>query len=99
MVMIYFKEHYATIQCDEKLKVIEVAWYGHIRSKEYREIMQLALNLVKEKKLKRWLADMKDMARIQISDAEWREKVWFPEFVKTDIEKVAAVISPDYFNE
>jgi hypothetical protein len=99
MQMIYFKEDYATITLDETFNAIQLEWHGFILSHDYRDTMNLALHLVEEKKLTRWLANMKDMGKIQLQDAKWREEIWFPRFVESTIEKVAVVVSTDYFNE
>lgn len=36
---------------------------------------------------------------MQVQDASWREEVWFPRFVKSPIQKVAIVLSEDYYND
>jgi hypothetical protein len=60
--------------------------------------MELTLHLVEEKRLTRWLGNLKNMGRMQVQDAQWREEVWFPRFVNSTIQKVAIVLSEDYYN-
>jgi hypothetical protein len=97
--MIYFKEEFSTIYLDEENKIIHLEWYGPMLSRHYRETLTLALDLVEDKKLTKLLVNMKDMHRIQIQDAEWRENIWFPKFIKSNIKKIAVIVSDDYFNE
>lgn len=97
--MIYFKEEYAIIELDEAFNLLYLELNGFIQSTNYRETMELALHLVEDKRLTRWLGNLKNMGRMQVQDASWREEVWFPRFVKSPIQKVAIVLSEDYYND
>jgi hypothetical protein len=97
--MIYFKEHYATVQYNEELKMVEVEWHGLVLSNHYRETLNLVLDLINEKKLERFLVNRKNMERISLSDERWREEDWYPRFLKSSIKRSASIISKDYYNE
>src|SRR5688572_13383727 len=97
--MIYFKEHYVTVEYDENLKLVEIEWYGLVLSHHYRETLEMVLDLVEEMKLENFLVNRQHMARIRLSDEKWRQEKWYPRFLKSSIKRSASVISNDFYNE
>ncbi len=97
--MIYFKEHYVTVEYDESLKLVEVEWHGLVLSHHYRETLEMVLDLIEEMKLENFLVNRQNMHRIRLSDERWRQEDWYPRFLKSSIKRSASVISNDFYNE
>ena len=97
--MIYFKEDYVTVCYDEKLNLVEVIWSGLIFSQQFRETMEMILDLIKEKKVENFLVDRKAMQRIGLADEVWRKEKWFPQFLNSSVKRSASVICKDYYTE
>ena len=97
--MIYFKEEYVTICYDAKLKLVEVIWTGMVFSDQFRESMEMILDLLEDKQAESFLIDRKKMQRISLVDEAWRKEHWFPRFLRSTVKRSASVISKDYYNE
>ena len=98
-VMIYLKTDYATIQFDERLKLVELEWHGLVQSHEYRETLDILLDLIEDKKLEYALINRLHLERISLADEEWRKENWYPRFLESNIKRSASVISKDYYTE
>jgi hypothetical protein len=97
--MIYLKTDYVTIDLNEDLKLLEIEWHGLILSSQYRETMEMVLDMLEEKNVENFLINRQHMQRISLADEKWRKEFWYPEFLKSSVKRSASVISRDYYNE
>ena len=98
-VEILFNEPFLRISHGPGERLIHLEWKGHARSSEYRRGLEIALDLVKQHGVRRWLADLRYMTAILRDDEQWANTTWFPQLFNTDLEKMAIVPSNDYFNQ
>lgn len=75
-----------------------VKWHGFANSVAYRKLLDKALELVLKNDVKYWLANTTNMKVIRPIDQEYTNEVWFPEFVKSNVKKMAIITSTDFFN-
>ena len=95
--VIYDKD-FLTIFLKPELKQIHLKWKGYAASDQFRDGLNAALKLVKERKLEYWLGDLKLMQLILPFDEEWTTNMWFPLIATTSLKKMAIVTSLDFLN-
>lgn len=99
MEKIIFDKHYLTIFADEEEKEIHLRWKAFANSDELRESLNFALEYVKVHHIKRWLGNLRNMSVIKEADRSWINNEWFPQLANTGLNKMAIIISLDYFNQ
>ena len=97
--MIYFKEHYVTVQYDECHNLVEVEWHGMVISNYFRETLEMVLDLINEHQVENFLVNRQYMHRISLADEQWRKEDWYPRFLESSIKRSASVISKDHYTE
>jgi hypothetical protein len=93
-----FHKDYVTVFYFEDKSLVVIKWHGFANSAEYRALLDKLLEVATTTRAKHWLADNTNMRVIRPVDQEYTNTVWFPEFIKTDIQKLAIVTSTDFFN-
>lgn len=81
-----------TITWDENVKCIQAIGQGFVDGNSYRGSMDKGLELLKEKKASRWLADMLDQKVLSSEDQDWTIQDWTPRAVAAGIKKSAFVV-------
>ena len=94
-----FDKPFLIITHDDEHKLIHLRWKQLATSEEFRGALNYALSVVMEKKVERWLANLRDMSIIREADRKWTNDEWFPKLVKTKLRKLAIVNSLDYLNQ
>ncbi len=90
--MIYLDKPYLTIHWDENVKCPILEWKTFARSSEFRDALETGLKLVKEKRARRWLADMRNMGTVSVADQTWSNEDWFPRALAAGINRMALVV-------
>ena len=99
MEKIIFDKPFLTILADDEFKQIHLRWKKFANSDEFREGLSFALDYVKKHNVKKWLANLRDMSIIKETDRDWVNNIWFPLLSKTNLERMAILVSQDYFNQ
>jgi hypothetical protein len=99
MEKIIFEKPFLKIVTDEEKQLIHLRWIGFSNSDQFREGLNFALDYVRKNKVKRWLANLRDMSIIKETDRDWTNNEWFPELAKTGLKKMAIIVSMDYLNQ
>ena len=99
MEKIIFDKPFLKIISDAEKELIHLRWINYSQSEEFREGLMFALDYVNKHKIKRWLANLRDMSIIKESDRTWTNEVWFPEIAKTELKKMAILVSMDFLNQ
>lgn len=92
-------EPFLLMSYSPKERLIHLEWNGHATSSQYRSSLELALNFVARHDVHFWLADLRGMTAILLSDEKWANEHWFPKLFTTSLEKMAILHSKDYFNQ
>jgi hypothetical protein len=74
-------------------------WTGYVPSATYREIMDESIGHATHFGLKRWFADLREMGAILQNDEKWTKEDWFPRLGRTQVGRMAFLMSSDYFNQ
>ena len=99
MEKIIFDKPFLTIVADDEKKLIHLRWINFAQSHEFREGLNFALDYVSKNKIKRWLANLRDMSIIKEADRIWTNEEWFPNLAKTELKRMAILVSMDYLNQ
>lgn len=90
--MIYFEEPHVTIRWDDKLKCVYVEWCGFVQGDKFRSTMDKALELVKQKNSKNWLADLREQRVTSVEDQDWLVNNWLPRCIQTGLKRSAIIV-------
>lgn len=80
------------IRWDEANLCVQATGQGFIEGEALRVPMNQGLELLKEKKASRWLADMREQKVLVQADQDWTVQDWTPRAVSTGLKKSAFVI-------
>jgi hypothetical protein len=95
---VLFDRNFLTILVNPEQSLIHLKWKGFANSEQFREGLNAALEIVKEQRLKNWLANQKMMEMIMPQDEEWASNNWYPRVALTGLKKMAIVTSLDFLN-
>ena len=93
------KDEYVTVGCEPDLRLITLTWTGFAPSPVFRSILEDALLNVRLHNLHFWLADMRQMNAILRQDEQWSANDWFPRLAACGLQRMAILMSSDYFNQ
>ncbi len=93
------KEKYIEINVDHSAQIIELKWNGFVKSKNYREALDKAIEIAKEHSLNKWLTDATNVKVVSISDQEWVMNDWFPRALEAGYKYQALIIPRDEFGK
>ncbi len=93
------KDEYITVESETERKLITLTWTGFAPSPIFRSILEDALMNVRLHKLSFWLADLRKMNAILRQDEQWSTSDWFPRLAASGLERMAILMSSDYFNQ
>ncbi|HKR06423.1 MAG TPA: STAS/SEC14 domain-containing protein [Bacteroidia bacterium] len=99
MEKVIFEKPFLKIVADDDKELIHLRWINFAQSDEFREGLNFALDYVRKNKIKRWLANLRDMSIIKEADRDWTNNEWFPEVAKTDLKRMAILVSLDFLNQ
>jgi hypothetical protein len=90
--MIYFKEPYVTITWDEAIECVIVEWHGFVKSDLLKVGSEKSLELLKEQKATKYVANMQDLAIFSKEDEEWISQNWFPRAIEAGLRSFASLM-------
>lgn len=99
MVKTYFQNHVVTVTYDDEMQLGVATWNGFLSGPEFREAIEVCLNLMDEHKLLRWLGDNRKLRAIRQADQDWFVEYVFPRLVASTLRRNASVVSEDLFNK
>ena len=74
-------------------------WTGYVPSATYRQIMDESIQHAIAHDARRWFNDLREMAAILQPDELWTMEDWFPRLARTQVGRMAFLMSKDYFNQ
>ena len=89
--MVHFDEQFLTIHWDEDTKVIWAEWKGNPAGEVYRRGMQAGLELIQQRKARKWLADTKLFGTLPTEDMKWAYEDWLPRALAAGLRWMAFV--------
>ena len=77
---------------------LETSWLGFANSEQLRSSLTEALRLARQLRVKGWVANNTLLRTIRPADQDWINQVWFPEFAKLGVKRLAIIESQDALN-
>lgn len=99
MYAVYYQKPHLTVFYDEARSLGKSEWNGFVSGEDFRESSLACLKLIKEKNVRFWVADDRYMKAIRLKDQEWANTVLIPQFLLTNLQKMALIVSKDRFNQ
>jgi hypothetical protein len=77
---------------------LETEWLGFVNSEQLRAALTEALRLGRQHRVQGWVANNTLLRTIRPADQDWINEVWFPEFAKLGVQRLAIIESQDALN-
>lgn len=89
--MVYLDEPYLTIRWNTQIQSVVMEWKKFVKGDDFRAGLDKGLELVREKRAKRWLADLRQIGVVAQEDQDWSNQDWFPRAVRAGLTHMAIV--------
>lgn len=93
-----YRTSFLNLNQDPTGTTLETEWLGFVNSEQLRSSLTEALRLARQLGIKGWIANNILLRTIRPADQDWISQVWFPEFAKLGVQRMAVVISQDGLN-
>lgn len=90
--MVVYNERWITIRWDEALKASWAEAKAYAEGEELRAGYNAMLELCRQKRNSRYLADARNLAPISQADQRWLNEEWFPQIVAAGVRFMAIVM-------
>lgn len=97
--MTVFERPYITITYFEEENLVYTEWHGFANSEEYREVLNTYTAIAQKYNVTKWIGNTKHAKAIRPLDQEWTVKEWVLDFAKTNVRRMAVIVSDDIFNK
>ncbi|QNF33047.1 hypothetical protein HUW51_09990 [Adhaeribacter swui] len=92
-------ESFLHIDWDEEYDILYLEWYYYPGQEAYRESLNSTLNLARQKEIRFFIANVKQLKAIEPTEISWYIENWFPELLTLPIQKIAFILSTNNFEE
>ena len=99
MERLYYDNGFVKVYYLEDLKAGVGRWKGFISGKDYRNALDKAAELFKEKGIGKWIANLSEMETITDEDQKWANEDWFPRALQAGLKRLAIIVGADVFNQ
>lgn len=98
MFLTHFQNDVVTVSYDLERQLGMAVWNGFLSSTQFREAVEICLDLMDKHKLLRWLGDNRKLRAIRQADQDWFVEYVMPRLAAGTIRRNASVVSEDLFN-
>ena len=91
--MIYFDETFLRLSWDEGTNIVCAEWKNAVGGEPMRRGLQAGLDLVRQKKSRKWLVDSRRLGSIEPGDVKWVNDMWMPNAVAAGLSWMAFVMA------
>lgn len=95
---IIYNTSYLLLHHDPVGATIETEWQGFVNSEQLRTSLLEVLRLARQYRVKGYIANNVLLRTIRPADQDWINEVWFPDFAKLGVQRLAIVVSQDGLN-
>ncbi|MBY0424549.1 MAG: STAS/SEC14 domain-containing protein [Cytophagales bacterium] len=99
MEKLHFDNGFVQIYYLDDIKSGIGRWKGFISGNDYRNALNSAADLFKEKKIYKWIANLSEMETITDEDQKWANEDWFPRALQAGLKRLAIIVGTDVFNQ
>lgn len=90
--MVFYNDRWITIRWDESLKATWAEAKAYAEGEELRAGYNAMLELCRQKRNSRYLADARNLAPISQADQRWLNEEWFPQILAAGVRFMAIVM-------
>lgn len=83
---------FLSIDWDPNTQAVIMKWKSFAHGDDFRAGLNAGLDLIKEKKSHKWLADLRDLGTVPTKDQEWSNNDWYPRAIAGGIRKMAIIM-------
>jgi hypothetical protein len=94
-----FERPYITINYFEEESLVYTEWHGFANSEEYREVLNTYTEIAITYNVTKWIGNTKNAKAIRPKDQEWTVNEWVFDFAKSNVKRMAVIVSDDIFNK
>jgi hypothetical protein len=95
---VIYRTSYLLLHHDPVGATIETEWQGFVNSEQLRTSLLEVLRLARQHRVKGYIANNVLLRTIRPADQDWINEVWFPDFAKLGVQRLAIVLSQDGLN-
>lgn len=97
--MLHYDKKWCKIYYYEELACVHLDWIGFAKSDQFKEACNFSLELLREKKVTKMIADNTKSKVVSVEDQDWLMADWFPRAYKEGYRTSAVIVSTDVFNK
>jgi hypothetical protein len=95
---IVYRTSFVQLHYEPAEATLETDWLGFVNSEQLRSSLTEALRLARQHQVKGWVANNTLLRTIRPADQDWINQVWFPEFARLGVKRLAIIESQDALN-
>ena len=95
---VIYRTSYLLVHHDPAAATLETDWQGFVNSEQLRSSLLEVLRLARQYRIKGYVANNTLLRAIRPADQDWINEVWFPEFAKLGVTRLAIIMSQDGMN-
>ena len=97
--MLYYNQKWCKIYFHEDIPCVHLDWNGFARPKEFKEACDASLELLKDKKTSKMIADNSKAKIVSIENQTWLTDDWFARAYEEGYRTSAVVVSTNIFTD
>lgn len=95
---IIYQTSFLILHHDPAGQTIETEWQGFVNSEQLRTSLLETLRLARQHRIKGYVANNTLLRTIRPADQDWINEIWFPDFAKLGVQRMAIIMSQDGLN-
>lgn len=95
---VIYQTSYLILHHEPANATIETEWLGFVNSEQLRTSLTETLRLCRLHQIKGYIANNTLLRTIRPADQDWINEVWFPDFAKLGVHRMAIIESQDGLN-
>ncbi|RZK24639.1 MAG: hypothetical protein EOO56_00630 [Hymenobacter sp.] len=95
---VVYRTSFLLLHHDPGTATLETDWQGFVNSEQLRSSLLEVLRLARQHRIKGYVANNTLLRAIRPTDQDWINEVWFPEFAKLGVKRLAVIVSQDGMN-
>jgi hypothetical protein len=97
--IVFFDTPYCLVRLNPEVPFLQIKWRSVVKGEQYREVLNLVLDIMRQEKVKKFINDDRDLPMIDPKDASWAANEWLPNAVALGYGKVAVVQNKEFFKK
>lgn len=87
----HFNSPVGTVSWDDEANAVCLTWKQFAEGEELRTVLDMGIDLLVERKAKRWLGDLRHLGPVTREDQRWTAESWLPRAIAAGMAHLALV--------